>query len=44
MIISMKIKTIIISIKSPDDKDAEYGETKSDASPQRLKMGTRAST
>ena len=37
------IKTMIISIKSPDDEDAKDGEPKSDASPQRLKMGTGTS-
>ena len=30
-------------IKSPDDEDAKDGEPKSDASPQRLEMGTGAS-
>ena len=43
MIISIIIKTMIILIKLPDDKDAEDGEPKSDASPQRLEMGTGAS-
>ena len=43
MIISIKIKTMIISIKSPDDEDAKDREPKSDASPQRLEMGTGAS-
>ena len=38
------IKTMIISIKSPDDEDAEDGEPKSNASPQRLEMGTGTST
>ena len=37
------IKTMIISIKSPDDEDAKDGEPKSDASPQRLEMGTGTS-
>ena len=38
-----KIIMKTISIKSPDDEDAEDGEPKSDASPQGLKMGTSAS-
>ena len=39
-----KIIMKTISIKSPDDEDAEDGEPKSDASPQRLEMGTGTST
>ena len=38
-----KIIMKTISIKSPDDEDAEDGEPKSDASPQGLEMGTGAS-
>ena len=38
-----KIIMKTISIKSPDDEDAKDGEPKSDASPQRLEMGTGAS-
>jgi len=34
---------LIVLIKSPDDEDAEDGESKSDASPQGLKMGTGTS-
>ena len=38
-----KIIMKTISIKSPDDEDAEDGEPKSDTSPQGLEMGTGAS-
>ena len=34
---------LIMLIKSPDDEDAEDGESKSNASPQRLEMGTGSS-
>ena len=44
MIILIMIKTMIMLIKSPDNEDAKDREPKSDASPQGLKMGTRAST